>query len=450
MACRRPAGGQSVTRGDAPKRAAARRYSVTMSLTAKARRLIRNTALGLFGAQCAAAGALMAVDAVRKQRANPPEFPISDTMEAPAGEDQVAVYGYGAHLFDDMIDTIRAAKRTVYFESFIWKADSVGQRFKDALIEAADRGVEVYVVYDVFANLVVDPRFFKMPDNVHVKGHPLFQSVAFWRPRNTGRDHRKLIIVDSEVAFVGGFNIGARYSHDWRDTHARVTGPTVAELENAFVAYWNLRPAHLLRNLPSWQPSSKPELPAVKNRNWEGEIAVQRNTPRWAVYPIRNMYLEAIDRAERNIWLTTAYLIPDEDFRTALGRAADRGVDVRIIVPAKSNHVVADWLSRGFYTGLLRDGIHLYLFRNAMVHAKTATIDGVWSTIGTANLDRLSLLGNYEVNAEIRSREVAAVMEKLFLTDQSNCSELDLERWERRGLLAKATETLLAPWRPVF
>ncbi|SER60117.1 cardiolipin synthase [Propionibacterium cyclohexanicum] len=421
-----------------------------MPVTPRSRRIIRNAALGLFGAQCAAAGTLMAVDAVRKQRANPPEFPLSETMEAHAGDDQLSVYGYGAPLFDDMIEAIESAQHSVYFETFIWKADPVGQRFKDALIAAAERGVDVHVVYDVFANLVVDPRFFRMPDTVHVKRHPLFQSAAFWRLRNTGRDHRKLLVVDSRVAFVGGFNIGARYSHDWRDTHARVIGPTVAELENAFVAYWNLRPAHLLPNLPSWKPSTKPELPAVKNRNWQGQIAIQRNTPRWAVYPIRNMYLEAIDRAERNIWLTTAYLIPDEDFRTALGRAVDRGVDVRIIVPAESNHVVADWLSRGFYSGMLRDGIHLYLFRGAMVHAKTATIDGVWSTIGTANLDRLSLLGNYEVNAEIRSHEVAAVLERLFLTDQSNCTELELEHWESRSLLAKATEILLAPWRPLF
>ena len=136
------------------------------------------------------------------------------------------------------------------------------------------------------------------------------------------------------------------------------------------------------------------------------------------------MYLEAIDKAQRNIWLTSAYLIPDDDLRTALARAAQRGVDVRIIVPAQSNHVIADWLSRGYYTGLLRDGIRLFLFHNAMVHAKTATIDGHWSTIGTANIDRLSLAGNYEVNAEITSPQVATALERIFLTDQSNCTEM--------------------------
>ncbi|MFT8395399.1 phospholipase D-like domain-containing protein [Propionibacterium sp.] len=421
-----------------------------MPLREQAPRVVRNIVLGLFGAQCAAAGALIAADAVRKRRANEPSFPIHDTMEVDAGRNKVAVYGYGEKLYADMLKSIDSAQRTIHFESFIWKADEVGHKFKDALIAAADRGVDVYIVYDVFANLVVDPFFFRMPPNIHVKKHPLVQSVAFWRPRNMGRDHRKLLVVDHEVAYVGGYNIGDDYAKYWRDTHARVIGPSVRELENAFVAYWNLRPAHMLPIQASPMRTYKGELPTVAGRAWNGNITVQRNTPRLAVFPIRNMYLEAIDRAEKNIWLTTAYLIPDEDFRTALGRAAARGVDVRILVPAKSNHVISDWLSRTFYDGMLRDGIRLFLFENAMIHAKTATIDGEWSTIGTANLDRLSLLGNYEVNAEIRSPEVAEALEQLFLTDLSNSHEMDLQHWLQRSLVAKATECLLAPWRPFF
>ena len=162
------------------------------------------------------------------------------------------------------------------------------------------------------------------------------------------------------------------------------------------------------------------------------------------------MYLEAIDRASERIWLTHAYLIPDEDLVAALRAAVNRGVDVRIIVPARSNHVVADWLSRGYYSRLLQSGVRLFLYQAAMVHSKTGTIDGHWSTIGTANLDRLSLWGNYEVNLEITDKGVAHHMEAVFQVDQSNCIELTETRWEQRSWIAKATEAFLSPWRPLF
>jgi cardiolipin synthase len=162
------------------------------------------------------------------------------------------------------------------------------------------------------------------------------------------------------------------------------------------------------------------------------------------------MYLEAIDRASHHVYLTHAYLIPDEDMVTALVRAARRGVDVRIIVPAESNHVVADWLSRGFYGQLLRGGVRLYLYQKAMVHAKTATIDGQWSTIGTANIDRLSLLGNYEINMEVFSADVAKQMEEIFAIDSTNSVELTLPDWQRRHAMVKFSETVLTPLRPLL
>ena len=162
------------------------------------------------------------------------------------------------------------------------------------------------------------------------------------------------------------------------------------------------------------------------------------------------MYLDAIDRASRHIYLTHAYLIPDADMLGALMRAARRGVDVRIIVPAESNHIVADWLSRGFYGQMLRAGIRLFLFQGAMVHAKTATIDGQWSTIGTANIDRLSLLGNYEINMEVFSADVAAQMEEIFSVDSSNTLELTSEGWQRRHAMVKFSETVLTPLRPLL
>jgi cardiolipin synthase len=382
--------------------------------------------------------ALAVVDYRRKRLRRPAKFPRVPPRSVTVGGSEVTVYTYGEDVYRDMLDAIRQARSRVFFETFIWKGDAVGQAFKDALIDAANRGVKVYVVFDEFANLVVRRSFFKLPANIAVRRHPLIAS-GFRLPRNTGRDHRKLLVVDDHVAFLGGYNIGSLYATDWRDTHARLTGDIVWDVQNAFIDYWNL-----------WAGRRRATIPDFGSRTWQPDVRIQRNMPRTMVYPIRGMYLGAIDRAAHHIYLTSAYFIPDEDMVSALIRAARRGVDVRIIVPAESNHIVADWLSRGFYAQLLRHGVRLLLYQGAMVHAKTATIDGQWSTIGTANIDRLSLLGNYEINMEVFNPDVARQMEHIFGVDSTNTTELTLPSWRRRHLMVKFSETVLTPFRPLL
>jgi cardiolipin synthase len=177
-------------------------------------------------------------------------------------------------------------------------------------------------------------------------------------------------------------------------------------------------------------------------------MQLTRNVPSALVFPIRYMYLEAIDRASDHIYLTHAYFIPDNDLTKALLDAVKRGVDVRIILPAESNHIIADWLSYGLYSVLLQGGVRIFRYQGAMIHAKTATIDGHWATIGTANLDRLSLSWNYEINLDVIDRDVAAEMERTFRMDLSNSVELTLDEWNRRPHLSKISERILIPLRP--
>jgi cardiolipin synthase len=382
--------------------------------------------------------ALAVVDYRRKKLRKPATFPRVSPRSVTVGTSEVTVYTYGEDLYRDMLHAINQAKSRIFFESFIWKGDAVGQAFKDALIAAADRGVKVYVVFDEFANLVVPRSFFVFPKNIAVRRHPLIAS-GFRFPRNTGRDHRKLLVVDDHVGFLGGYNIGSLYATDWRDTHARLTGDIVWDVQNAFVDFWNL-----------WSGRHRAALPDFGIASWQSEIRIHRNIPRNMVYPIRGMYLNAIDRASHHIYMTHAYFIPDTDVLSGLVRAARRGVDVRIIIPAESNHIVADWLSRGFYSHLLRNGVRLLLYQGAMVHAKTATIDGQWSTIGTANIDRISLLGNYEINMEAFNRDVARQMEEIFVIDSTNTIELTLDNWQRRHAMVKFSETVLTPLRPLL
>ena len=412
--------------------------------TEKAIRILRRVLLTVLGVQVALAVGLSLVDSYRRRGKKPRPFPTDDPQTVDVGTGTVRTYTYGRDLYDDMLAAIDGAQRQVLLETYIWKGDEVGERFKAALVRAAERGVDVYCIYDGFANLVVNPAFKRFPRSMKVLRYPIYSAGwRFFDLRRYGRDHRKILVVDSEVGFVGGYNIGAAYETEWRDTHVRITGPGVWDLQRAFADFWNL---HRRRRLRS---SERPLLLETAS-TWEPTIRFQRNVPRLWMFPIRSMYLEAINRASRNIWLTTAYFLPDQDFVEALKAAAERGVDVRLLVPLKSNHVVADWVSRGYYSQLLGAGVRILRYREAMVHAKTATVDGTWSTVGTANIDRLSLSGNYEINFEAIDAELAATMEKVFALDETHCWELTRGEWEARDLHRKFTEFVLAPLRPLL
>lgn len=394
---------------------------------------------GMTAAQVAVAAVIIVIGHWRKRvRQHRVDFPRTLPAELAIGGSTATVYTYGEDVYTDMLAAIRGARRRILFESFIVKNDRVGREFKQALVDAAARGVDVYVVYDGFANLVVPSRFFDFPRSVHVLRYPAFRpGVLLLNVRKSGRDHRKILCVDGETGFVGGYNVGSLYATEWRDTHLRVVGPAVWELENAFSDFWNMHRA-----------PGQPELAGIGHTEWDSRLRVHRNVPEQLIYPIRAMYLEAIDRARERVLFTMAYFIPDRELLRALTDAAARGVDVNILVPEESNHVLADWLARGQYATLLRGGVRLWLYEDAMVHAKTATVDGHWSTVGTANVDRLSLTGNYEINVELFDEGVAKHLEEVFRTDLGNARELTLEEWGARPFAAKFSEIVLAPWRP--
>jgi len=399
---------------------------------------LRRTLLAVFGIPTLFAIGLTLVDSYRRRGKRPKPFPVDPPNDVRIGEGTVTTYTFGRDLYADMLAAIDGARHQVLLATYIWKADEVGEDFMQALARAAARGVEVYAIYDSFANLVVSPRFKRFGPRMKVLAYPVYGAGwRFFDLRRYGRDHRKILVVDDEVAFVGGYNLGTAYATEWRDTHVRITGPGVSDLKRAFADFWNLnrRPRH-----------GRPLL--VDAAEWEPRIRVHRNVPRLWMFPIRGMYLEAIARAAYSIKITQAYFIPDTDLVEALKLAAARGVDVRLLVPQTSNHVVADWLSRGYYGELLDAGVRIFRYQDAMVHAKTATIDGRWSTVGTANLDRLSMTGNYEINVEFIDRDLAATMEQVFATDLTNAVELTADAWSRRGVHRKFTELLLAPLRP--
>ena len=401
---------------------------------------LRRVIVATLLAPLAAALSLTAVTAIRKRLRGAGTAPLP-RIEAEhfriGGDNEVQVYVSGAALYDDMLAAIAGAHRRILLESYIIKGDAMGRRFKTALRQAAARGVEVCVIYDGFANLVVDPRFFDFGPDVKVLRYPILpRRLGFLSPRSWGRDHRKILVVDDTIGFVGGYNIGSLYADEWRDTHIAVTGPAVWDLENAFIDFWN-----------SVRPHEPLELHS--EATWDPHVRAHRNVPRQLMYPIRGMYLEAIDRATERIEITQAYFIPDVNILEALIDASHRGVRVRILVPKVSNHAVADFVARSYFSRLLDAGIEILRYRDHMVHAKTMTIDREWSTIGTANIDRLSLTGNYEINLEILDEGLAEAMSRIFARDAERAEVLDAETWRSRPTVARLYERLLRPWRPL-
>jgi len=392
---------------------------------------------GLLGAQLAVVGTLATIDAVKERGRKQRDAPRPGTFEAEVEGSRLSVYTSGDTLYDDMIEAIDGAQSSIQLETFIWKGDEMGQRFLDALNAAAERGVRVYVIYDGFANLVVKRSFFRQfSDRVDVWRVPVVR-WGFWRGpiRHTGVDHSKILVVDDAVAFVGGYNIGSLYARQWRDTHLRVAGPAMWGLRNSIVQKWNVKRA------------PEEQIPWIPPHSWDPEVRVASNIPLQLVYPIRERYLTAIEQAQHHIYVNTPYFVPDQQILAALLEASRRGVDVRVILPKESNHVVADWVSRGFYGEMLDAGITILLYRASMIHAKTATIDGQWSTVGTANIDRLSLSFNYETNVEIIDADFAAEIEKVFTADSEHCDVLASSDWRDRHPMARVAEAILSPLR---
>lgn len=383
---------------------------------------------------------LLTVLAVLRKRRKPIDgFPHLHLPEITVGDTSVRIYSQGRELYDAMLAAIAYAKESVYLESFIIKGDEVGQEFKKHLIAKATEGVDVYILSDWFGNLVTSWRFKRFPKDIPALHVRRFRSIRRpWHlldPRRYVVDHRKLLVVDGHIAFVGGYNFGSLYATDWRDTHVRVRGPVAADLAHTFAAFWNNASpasARITRHYP---------------RTFDPYVSLWTTDALRMTFPIRNLYIRAIDRAERQILLTNAYFIPDRMLLRALKAAARRGVDVQLLVPWTSNHVLADWLARGYFTGCLRSGMRIFGYRKAMIHAKTCMVDGEWTTIGTANLDRLSSVGNYEVNLELYSREVAGQMADLFACDKTNATEIELDRWRARPWHVKLSERIILPLR---
>lgn len=398
----------------------------------------------LVAAEATLVGVLEAVSSLRRRlREGPQEpFPQGDWSEVrlELGDERLKLYPGYEGLYEAMLAEIERAEERIFLETFIFKVknDEVGRRFAETLGRKAREGVEVCVIYDALASLTTSADLF--PEGVHVLPYgSLPGSETSLGPHNCVRDHRKILAVDGRVTFLGGFNIAAEYATGWRDTHVRVRGDVVREVEDAFAEFWN-----------KYRTRGLPEIAVPRQeRDWNPAALLRINDPTMGLFPIRTMFLAPMHQAKKRIYLTTVYFVPSRAIKDALADAAKRGVDVQVLLPKQSTYALADWLARRHFSELLRAGVRIFEYdEHYVIHSKTATVDGVWSTVGSANIDSLSLFGLHEINLEVYSERFAGQMEEMFEMDKMICEEVTPEKWKRRPLAYKLVERALALLRP--
>lgn len=361
------------------------------------------------------------------------------------------------------LEAIRNAQRSIYLEVYIFANDDTGQAFKEALAEKARQGVAVYLIYDDFGSLTTPRRsFLRLRDaGVRIRVfHPLrpWECKFSWRPFN--RDHRKLLVIDNEIAGLGGLNIGREYAGSWvaaglrklrqplpekyrirpdeffRDTAVGIRGPSARVLANAFARTWNYlshggRIARAMTLYPASTGGRRPLALTVPSRG--SRLACIASVPTLDS-PLRPTLHRLFAEARRSIHLTMAYFAPDDDLIHELCRAARRGVRVELMLPSRTDVPLLVPAARSFYETLLQAGVHIHERQGAILHAKTMVIDRRISVIGSTNLDYRSIEYNLELSAVITSEELGQQMVSLFEHDVRFARRISPAQWRRRPM----------------
>lgn len=376
-------------------------------------------------------------------QATPRELAYAVHPEAYSDHNAVTFLVGGGETFPAMLAAIAAAERYVHLETYILRSDDTGWRFAEALMARAERGVAVRLLYDGVGGLDLASEYLQALASAGVKVVE-YGPLAPWKARFRlhRRDHRKILVCDDKVAFTGGINIGNEYDAvengggGWHDLHARVEGPVVAELARAFRKNWMKCGGDAIP-APGDSPASAG---TARARTLSNEEISRRRA-------IRRAYMHAFRRARASIHIVSAYFIPDRGLRRVLHNAVRRGVRVHVTVPAVSDMKSAQWASRHTYASLLKGGVRVHEWQWHMLHAKAVVVDGVWSSIGSYNLDARSLFHNLEVVLCVIDRTFGAKLEAQLVADAALSREVLLHKWSARPRWRKLVEWLVYQFR---
>ena len=362
----------------------------------------------------------------------------------------VKVYVNGRDKFNQLIKDIKKAKRYIHIEYYILKNDSIGNIIINELTKKADEGLEVRLLVDSMGSRKLTKKAVKKYIDAGGKFSIFFPGIVpHINTRINYRNHRKIVVIDGEYGYVGGFNVGEEYvSKDpqvgfWRDTHVRIKGDAVDDLNERFLLDWCYAADEEIEDYDKYSSNSKKDT---------GDVGIQIVTsgPDHKEQYIRNAYIKLINNAKENVYLETPYLVPDSPILESLKISALSGVDVRIIIPGKPDHFFMQWAASSYIGELLDAGIKIYNYQKGFIHAKTIVADSAVMSIGTANMDIRSFKLNFEVNAFIFDDRIAKEGEIQFMKDIEASEEITKEIYDNRSISIRIKESLIRLVSPIL
>lgn len=366
-------------------------------------------------------------------------------LDAPTfANTSVEVLENGEKLFPEMLNELRKAERHIHLEYYIYENDIIGNQIKDLLIEKATQGVEVRFIYDDFGSSGIRRTLVKELRGAGVRALPFNRiKLLFLANRLNYRNHRKIVVIDGKVAFVGGINVSDKYINPapsglfWRDTHLMIKGNSAMALQHVFLSDWNFCSGEDIPINSTYFPSGpKAEKPAYLTQ-------IASSGPDSDLPNILYATIQAISSAEKEILLTTPYFIPDISLQEALIIAALSGIDIKLLVPKDGDSAIVNLASQWYFEELLKVGVRIYRYKKGFVHAKTLVTDSKLASVGTANLDLRSFDLNFEVSAFVYDPKVAEQLTLSFYEDLKDSEEIILDQWKKRSRFRKLSEKIV-------
>ncbi|KIL48728.1 cardiolipin synthase [Jeotgalibacillus campisalis] len=365
-------------------------------------------------------------------------------------DNSVDIFVDGQKKFEALFQDIEEAKDHIHIQTYILRRDDLAKRLMTLLVKKANQGVKIRILYDDMGSRGMTKRFFRELRAAGGEVEAFFPSnVPIINPRLNFRNHRKLIIVDGRVGYIGGFNIGDEYLGIdkrfgyWRDTHLRVEGSAVHPIQTRFVLDWN-QASH--RYDIEYADNYFPAIPT------KGDVAMQivSSGPDSEWEQIKNGYIKLITSAKKYIYIQTPYFIPDLSLLDSLRIAALSGVDVRIMIPNKPDHMFVYWATYSYVGELMKAGARIYIYDNGFIHAKTLVTDDEAASVGTANIDLRSFRLNFEVNAFVYHQETVTTLCQIFIEDMELSTELTPELYKKRSNYIKFKESISRLLSPIL
>lgn len=343
----------------------------------------------------------------------------------------IKILNNGKATFKSIISQIKLAQSSIHLEYYIYEEDELGHQIADLLIEKAKQGVEVRFIYDDVGSWHLSRRFIHRLKEAGVKVHCFLPVVFPWfSSRMNYRNHRKIMVIDGVVGFTGGINIAQRYVKGtkkgvWRDTHLRIEGEAVRMLQITFLTDWYFATKELILDTPKY-------IPPIEVVYGQSPIQIAASGPDSDWASIMQAYFVSITRAKHHIYISTPYFMPNQSVLTALKVAALSGVDVKIMLPARSDSKLVHWASRSYFDELLEAKVKIYLYEKGFNHSKLMCVDSNFCSIGSVNMDERSFEVNFEITAMIYDSAIALEVEQTFNLDLNDCTKVTLQKWKNR------------------